>query len=106
MRQVKHVALQGRPQSTDFVKTFYLKYGNNGLDFNNFGENATVKYKVRSMECPYIRENLLKVSYQPVGQSVGWSISLSESTRTGVLYVALVYQSIHRSVGHFVLVYL
>ena len=68
MRQVKHVALLGRPQSADFVKTFYLKYGNNGLDFNSFGENATVKYKVRSMECPYIRENLLKVSYQPVDQ--------------------------------------
>ena len=48
VRQVQHIALQGRPRSTDFVKTFYLKYGNNGLDFNSFGENATVKYKVRS----------------------------------------------------------
>lgn len=48
VRQVQHIALQGRPHSTDFVKTFYLKYGNNGLDFNSFGENATVKYKVRS----------------------------------------------------------
>lgn len=48
VRQVQHIALQGRPHSTDFVKTFYLKYGNNGLDFNSFGENATVQYKVRS----------------------------------------------------------
>lgn len=80
MRQVKHVALLGRPQSADFVKTFYLKYGNNGLDFNSFGENATVKYKVRSMECPYIRENLLKVIVisQLVNQLVGQLVSPQE----------------------------
>lgn len=47
VRQVKHIALQGRPGSSDYVKTFYLKYGNNGLDFNSYGENATVKYKVK-----------------------------------------------------------
>ena len=46
VRQVRHIALQGRPGSSDYVKTFYLRYGNNGLDFNNYGENATVKYKV------------------------------------------------------------
>lgn len=46
VRQIKHIALQGRPGSSDYVKTFYLKYGNNGLDFNSYGENATVKYKV------------------------------------------------------------
>ncbi|PFX30431.1 Macrophage mannose receptor 1 [Stylophora pistillata] len=45
VRQVKHIALQGRPGSSDYVKTFYLRYGDNGLDFNNYGENATVKYK-------------------------------------------------------------
>ncbi|CAH3127383.1 unnamed protein product [Pocillopora meandrina] len=45
VRQVRHIALQGRPGSSDYVKTFYLRYGNNGLDFNNYGENATVKYK-------------------------------------------------------------
>lgn len=46
VRQVRHIALQGRPGSSDYVKTFYLRYGDNGLDFNNYGENATVKYKV------------------------------------------------------------
>lgn len=46
VRQIQHLALQGRPESSDFVKTLYLRYGNNGLDFNNYGENATVKYKV------------------------------------------------------------
>jgi len=46
VRQVKHIALQGRTGSSEFVRTFYLKYGNNGLDFNTYGENATVKYKV------------------------------------------------------------
>ena len=46
VRQIQHLALQGRPESSDFVKAFYLRYGNNGLDFNNYGENATVKYKV------------------------------------------------------------
>ncbi|XP_015776212.1 PREDICTED: uncharacterized protein LOC107354273 [Acropora digitifera] len=45
VRQIQHLALQGRPESSDFVKTLYLRYGNNGLDFNNYGENATVKYK-------------------------------------------------------------
>ena len=48
VRQVQHIALQGRPESSDFVKTFYLRYGNNGLDFNNYGANATVKYKVKN----------------------------------------------------------
>ena len=46
VRQVKHIALQGRPGSSEFVRTFYLKFGNNGRDFNSYGENATVKYKV------------------------------------------------------------
>lgn len=46
VRQVRHIALQGRPGSSDYVKTFYLRYGDNGLDFNNYGENATVEYKV------------------------------------------------------------
>lgn len=46
VRQVRHIALQGRPGSSDYVKTFYLRYGDNGQDFNNYGENATVKYKV------------------------------------------------------------
>lgn len=46
VRQVRHIVLQGRPGSSDYVKTFYLRYGDNGLDFNNYGENATVKYKV------------------------------------------------------------
>ena len=46
VRQIQHLALQGRPESLDFVKTFYLRYGNNGLDFINFGSNATAKYKV------------------------------------------------------------
>lgn len=46
VRQVRHIALQGRPGSSDYVKTFYLRYGDNGLDFINYGENATVKYKV------------------------------------------------------------
>lgn len=46
VRQVRHIALQGRPGSSDYVKTFYLRYGDNGLDFSNYGENATVKYKV------------------------------------------------------------
>lgn len=46
VRQVRHIALQGRPGSSDYVRTFYLRYGDNGLDFNNYGENATVKYKV------------------------------------------------------------
>ena len=47
VRQIQHLALQGRPESSDFVKTFYLRYGNNGRDFNNYGENPpTVKYKV------------------------------------------------------------
>ena len=49
VRQVKHIALQGRPGSSDYVKTFYLRYGDNGLDFNNYGENATVKYKVNRL---------------------------------------------------------
>ena len=51
MRQITHIALQGRPQSSEFVKTFYLKYGNNGLDFNSYGQNATVKYKVLAYYC-------------------------------------------------------
>lgn len=46
VRQVRHIALQGRPGSSDYVRTFYLRYGDNGLDFSNYGENATVKYKV------------------------------------------------------------
>ena len=46
VRQVRHIALQGRPGYSDYVKMFYLRYGDNGLDFNNYGENATVKYKV------------------------------------------------------------
>ena len=51
VRQITHIALQGRPQSSEFVKTFYLKYGNNGLDFNSYGQNATVKYKVLVYYC-------------------------------------------------------
>ncbi|XP_074624200.1 uncharacterized protein LOC141882148 isoform X4 [Acropora palmata] len=45
VRQIKHLALQGRPESLDFVKTFYLRYGNNGFGFINYGSNATAKYK-------------------------------------------------------------
>ena len=65
VRQVKHLALQGRPGSSDYVKTFYLKYGDNGLDFNSYGENATVKYKVN---------HLFPVGWS-VGQSVGGWVS-------------------------------
>ena len=46
MRQIQHIALQGRPGSIDYVKTFYLKYGDDGQDFNSYGQNATVPYKV------------------------------------------------------------
>ena len=46
VRQIKHLALQGRPESLDFVKTFYIRYGNNGFGFINYGSNATAKYKV------------------------------------------------------------
>ena len=46
VRQIQHLALQGRPESLDFVKTFYIRYGNNGFSFINYGSNATAKYKV------------------------------------------------------------
>ncbi|XP_048579859.1 uncharacterized protein LOC5521691 isoform X2 [Nematostella vectensis] len=45
-RQVTHIAIQGRPKSTDFVKSFYLKYGNDGSTFNYYGANATENYLV------------------------------------------------------------
>ncbi|XP_048579857.1 uncharacterized protein LOC5521688 isoform X1 [Nematostella vectensis] len=45
VRLVKHIALQGRPKSNDFVRTFYLRFSNDGLNYIPYGANASMSYR-------------------------------------------------------------
>lgn len=50
VRNISHIALQGRPHSVEYVTEFSISYGYNGLDYADFKEpGGNVKVTSQSL---------------------------------------------------------